>query len=142
MGQKSEQKGNYNLTQTNKIYELIGADWIPQPSFYTIALPETTQEMLDAAEFGKKFTPFFKIKLNRDASRGVSILSTLFETQKEVLQLKLPNGTVRKWSIDANAAWDPEFSIEFAKLLVKHNFQDHFFMLEQPFPLEFSKVKV
>ncbi len=127
---------------TIQIYELIGIDWVPQPSFYTIALPETTQELIDASQFGKTFTSFFKIKLNKDASRGSSILEKLFETQKDILEVKTKKDSRRKWSIDANAAWDSEFSLEFAQLLAKKNYQDYFFMLEQPFPLEFCKVQV
>lgn len=41
-----------------------------RPSFYTAALQSEISQILDSVSFGRKYTPYLKIKLDSDIKRG------------------------------------------------------------------------
>jgi len=102
-------------------------------SFYTAALNENIDMIIDATLFGLQFTPFLKIKLNNDLQLGQKILDRLYSLyQNHTPPLNF------KWSIDANAAWTPTIALQFLETLVP-KYGNHIYMLEQPFSVDFTK---
>jgi len=115
------------------LYELIGLHAGEHVSFYTAALNENIDMIIDATLFGLQFTPFLKIKLNNDLQLGQKILDRLYLLyQSHTPPLNF------KWSIDANAAWTPTIAFQFLETLVP-KYGNHIYMLEQPFSVDFAK---
>lgn len=101
-------------------------------SYYTVGLTPTMQPMLDSAEFGIKYTKCLKVKLDSDVARGVAIVKELDS------HLKSRGTEVIKFSIDANASWTPEISLQYLQEV--ESLHSKFSMMEQPFNAEFLKV--
>ncbi|KAG2383378.1 hypothetical protein C9374_004715 [Naegleria lovaniensis] len=119
------------------LHAVIG---IPAPvgkfSFYTAALNEDIQEIVKTAKLGLSKTKHLKIKLDSNIDKGILIVKTLLDTYEKEYGVS-GDMTATKWSIDANAAWTPELSIEFLHRVKKEVpcFIPYFYMLEQPFPI-------
>eukprot|EP01119_Soliformovum_irregulare_P024260 TRINITY_DN8657_c0_g1_i1.p1 TRINITY_DN8657_c0_g1~~TRINITY_DN8657_c0_g1_i1.p1 ORF type:complete len:431 (+),score=108.58 TRINITY_DN8657_c0_g1_i1:26-1318(+) len=114
------------------VFEIIGVPYTQKkPSFYTAALNVDISKMIEATRFGKDFSDYIKIKLDGDIQRGIEIFNALDR------EFPSANGT-RRWSIDANAAWTPEGSIQFLNALTADQ-KSRIFMLEQAFPVTLLK---
>eukprot|EP01111_Echinosteliopsis_oligospora_P016324 TRINITY_DN6734_c0_g1_i1.p1 TRINITY_DN6734_c0_g1~~TRINITY_DN6734_c0_g1_i1.p1 ORF type:complete len:430 (-),score=69.52 TRINITY_DN6734_c0_g1_i1:84-1373(-) len=113
------------------ISQMIQADVKPNFSFYTVALADDIQTMLDSADFGVQFTNMLKIKLDSNIDRGIDIVNQLDQ------HLKNSKTAMSKFSVDANASWTPDLCLEFLKK--SEPIRDKFYMMEQPFPSTFLK---
>jgi len=116
------------------LYAVIGIDAPKEKfSFYTAALNEDISEIVKTAKFGLEKTKHLKIKLDGNVEKGILILKNLYDTYERDFKL----GVTPLWSIDANAAWTPEISLQFLATLKEQipQFLPYFFMLEQPFPI-------
>eukprot|EP00762_Andalucia_godoyi_P001473 ANDGO_00309.mRNA.1 Enolase superfamily member DDB_G0284701 len=89
-------------------------------SFYTAALMQNLDDMVESTRFGLEYTPFIKIKVDDNAEWTAKVLEKLSNLGTE-------------WSIDANAAWNPSISMEMLEVLKPY--AEKIFMVEQPFPL-------
>jgi L-alanine-DL-glutamate epimerase-like enolase superfamily enzyme len=121
------------------LHQIIGIDGpTTQSSFYTVGLNPDESEWLKSVELGLSYTTHLKLKLDHDLDKSLQILSKLLSiyTTKE-----LP---VTTWSIDANAAWTPELTIQFLQRVKEELPQllPFLYMVEQPFPVDFlTQVK-
>jgi hypothetical protein len=78
---------------------------------------------------------FLKIKLDGDVARGQEIIERL--AREFPIDLDSPV----RWSIDANAGWTPTVAMSYLTMLKQNpQLMKRFYMIEQPFPLEFEKV--
>jgi L-alanine-DL-glutamate epimerase-like enolase superfamily enzyme len=113
------------------IYELIGVAKPLKPSFFTAALNPSIDAILDSVAFSRSYTQFLKIKLDANVERGFEILLALYQ--------KFGSDSQAQWSVDANAAWNPEITLKFVEFLSKEPFRGLVYMIEQPFPVELGK---
>ncbi|KAF2075032.1 hypothetical protein CYY_003684 [Polysphondylium violaceum] len=110
---------------------------LPEPSlkpfYYTISLCPTMKEILDSTEFGVKYTGYLKIKLDSDVAKCKNIIDTVINFIQNDLKK-----TIYKLSVDANSSWTPQVAKEYLSVLepIKHMIS----MVEQPFPIETTKV--
>ena len=103
-------------------------------SFVTASLHPEIDEIVNVVRSERKFSQFVKIKLDSDFSKGQKILERL---QKEFSD----DSPLVLWSIDANACWTPEISLQYLDYLKSNRaLMKRIHMIEQPFPLEFEKV--
>lgn len=96
-------------------------------SFYTAGLNQNVMRMVESAEFGRRFTPLLKIKVDGNVKKCSEIFSVLFDTEPEAASKS------KNWSVDANAGWNPQIAMECLALLKP--IRSKIFMCEQPFPL-------
>jgi L-alanine-DL-glutamate epimerase-like enolase superfamily enzyme len=119
------------------LYSIIGVEPpTGKSAFYTAGLNEDISEMEKTLRFGMQYTDNIKIKLDHDVDKGVLICKRLHDTFK---QTRTHNA---HWSIDANAAWTPEISLEFLHKIKEQipEFLPMLYMVEQPFPVELLYV--
>lgn len=77
---------------------------------------------------GNQCTPYLKIKLDANLPHARAVLECL-DKRFPVLE--------RAWSVDANAAWNPQTALEFLQLLKE--FSPRILMVEQPFPVDVGR---
>jgi L-alanine-DL-glutamate epimerase-like enolase superfamily enzyme len=109
-------------------------------SFYTAALNDSIEAMVESAAFGRKFTPHLKIKLDGNVSRCASVLKALDEWSVKQEQSFASTDvhaarTKTLWSLDANSSWTPEIAMQMATEVLPA-YAHRILMLEQPFPFD------
>uniref|UniRef100_A0A7S1C617 Enolase C-terminal domain-containing protein n=1 Tax=Bicosoecida sp. CB-2014 TaxID=1486930 RepID=A0A7S1C617_9STRA len=112
----------------------------PRVSFYTAALNEDIEKIVQSALFGWTYTPHLKVKLDGDVARGIDILRALVSARGLSTPGRECETADGLWSIDANSAWTPRISMEYARVLRDFPFgadaSARLFMIEQPFPAD------
>lgn len=111
-------------------------------TFYTAALNENIEKMVDSAEFGSAFTPHLKIKLDGDIHRASAILKSLHAADQKRGQKRGDTEECTEdellWSVDANCGWAPDVALEMVAVL--QPYAAKIFMVEQPFPVDFVRA--
>lgn len=108
-------------------------------SFYTVALNDNEREYRESVQFGLKYTKHLKLKLDGNVEKSIQLCQTvhdIYASTETNNGVKLPS--VCTWSVDANAAWTPELTIQFMQELEKYpDIKQFMYMIEQPFPVDF-----
>eukprot|EP01132_Coremiostelium_polycephalum_P011878 gene11878-14529_t len=113
------------------IYKMANLEQSLKPFYYTISLLPSIDEMLRSADFGSKYTRYFKIKLDSDMDKGIFIISNVLQ------YLKNQNRYPLKISVDANSSWNPKIAMDYLQYLKQY--KELISMVEQPFPIEITK---
>jgi len=101
-----------------------------KPSFYTASLQNEISKILQIALNARNYTPYLKIKLDENIEKGSTILNELY---KALNTFEID----KKWALDANAAWSSEVAMQYLRVISPY--KECIYMLEQPFPLEFTE---
>ncbi|KAJ3431097.1 enolase superfamily member [Anaeramoeba flamelloides] len=127
---------NENKNKNNKT-QLVERPTIP--AFYTIGINTNTESILTSLKFGLKFTCNLKLKASKDLDLLFKTFEIIENYQKENQKNESDkiNGI---WSIDANADWTPEISLQFLDRL-DERLKKKIYMVEQPFPLQIDTIE-
>jgi len=110
------------------LYKLVGIsiDNNELKSFFTVSLNSDLNVIRSETQRGLEWTPYLKLKVNDSIDLSRSILEVVLETLEN-------SGKKYLISLDANASWTPQISLDYLELLVP--IKDKIFMVEQPFPV-------
>ncbi|KAJ6242187.1 enolase superfamily member [Anaeramoeba flamelloides] len=128
---------NENENENNKT-QLVELPAIP--AFYTIGINTNSESILTSLKFGLKFTCNLKLKASKDLDLLFKTFEIIEDYQKENQKNEIVDKINGIWSIDANADWTPEISLQFLDRL-DERLKKKIYMVEQPFPLQIETLE-
>lgn len=124
-----------------------GAKPVPSRSFYTAALNDDVDAMVQSARWGLLFTPCLKVKLDASVARAKAVLSALTVARacaRHGMVSTAATAASHLWCVDANTSWTPTVALEFVDLIGSWpasvcddvELDASMYMVEQPFGVD------